>query len=161
MSEDNFNNWNKNLACFSLFFDGATKGNPGNAGAGGVIKNMEGQIEHKFVWGLGQDINTQAEGVALLQGLKILQKLEIKEEKIIGDSQTIIKMLVENSSPKDLRLLRLMTRIKKFASSFQKVSFFHVLRTNNKEVDAEANRASLLPAGTLIWDEKENWDPIP
>jgi len=54
-----------------------------------------------------------------------------------------------------------MTRIKKLASSFQKLSFFHVLRNNNKEVDAEANRVSLLPAGTLLWDAKENWDPIP
>ena len=99
--------------------------------------------------------------MALLQGLKILQKTRIKEVKIIGDSQTLIKMLVENSRPKDLWLTRLMTRIKKLASSFQKLSFFHVLRNNNKEVDAEANRVALLLAVTLLWDEKENWDPIP
>jgi ribonuclease HI len=97
----------------------------------------------------------------LLQGLKILQKTRIKEEKIIGDSQTLIKMLVENSNLKDLRLSRLMARIKNIVSSFQKINFFHVLRGNNKEVDAEANRAALLLAGTLVWNDKENWDPIP
>jgi ribonuclease HI len=161
MPENSFSNWNKEIDCYSLLFDGAAKGNPGNAGAGGVIKNIEGQIEHRYTWGLDQDTNTQAEAMALMQGLKILQKARIKEAKIIGDSQTLIKMLVENSNPKDLRLARLMVRIKKSASSFQKISFFHVLRNNNKEADAETNRVALLPVGTLLWNDKENWDPIP
>ena len=161
MSEENFCNWNKEVACYTSFFDGVAKGNPGNAGAGGVIKNMEGEIEHIYAWDLGQDTNTQAEAMALLQGLKVMQKVGIKEAKVIGDSQTLIKMLVENTSPKDLRLTRLMARIKKLASSFQKLSFFHVLWNNNKEADTEANRVSLLLVGTLLWDGEENWDPIP
>jgi ribonuclease HI len=161
MPDESFRNWNKEMDCHSLSFDGAAKGNPGNAGAGGVIKNKQGQTEHRYAWGLGQDTNTQAEALALLQGLKILQKMRIKEAKIIGDSQTLIKMLVENSNPKDLRLSRLMERIRKTVSFFQKISFFHVLRGNNKEADAEANRAALLPAGTLVWNDKENWVPIP
>jgi ribonuclease HI len=161
MPENSFSNWNKEIDCYSLFFDGAAKGNPGNAGAGGVIKNIEGQIEHRYAWGLGQDTNTQAEAMALMQGLKILQKACIKEAKIIGDSQTLIKMLVENSNPKDLRLSRLMVRIKKIASLFQKINFFHVLRNNNKEADVKENRVALLPVGTLLWNDKENWDPIP
>ena len=102
--------------------------------------------------------------MALIQGLKILQKACIKEAKIIGDSQTLIKlikMLVENSNPKDLQLSRLMARIKKIVSSFQKINFFHVLRNNNKEADAEANKVGLLPVGTLLWNDKENWNPIP
>jgi len=33
---------------YSLFFDGAAKGNPGLAGAGGIIKNKEGIIVAKF-----------------------------------------------------------------------------------------------------------------
>ena len=73
------------MACYSLFFDGAAKGNPGNAGAGGVIQNLEGQVEHRYAWGLGQDTNTQAEAMALLQGLKVLQKVGIKETMVIGD----------------------------------------------------------------------------
>ena len=59
MPENSFSNWNKEIDCYSLFFDGAAKGNPGNAGANGVIKNIEGQIEHRYAWGLGQDTNTQ------------------------------------------------------------------------------------------------------
>ena len=159
--EANFDTWGKNLASYLMFFDGAAKGNRGCAGAGGVIRNIEGHIEHIFAWGLGQDTNSQAEGLALLQGLKILHQLNIKEAKIIGDSQTIIKMLVENTSPKDIRLLRLMMRIKQITNSFHKVSFFHVMRNNNKDVDMEANRAARLPAGTLVWNEKESWDLIP
>ena len=161
MAEDKFRKKNEELTCHSLFFDGAAKGNPGNIGAGGVIKNMEGQVEHRYAWGLGQDTNTQAEAMALLQGLKVLQKVGIKEAMVFGDSQTVIKMLVENSKPKDLRLTRILMRIRKISSSFQSLSFSHVLRNNNKEADEEANRAALLPKGMLILDEKEEWAPIP
>jgi len=161
MPDESFRNWNKEMDFHSLSFDGAEKGNPRNTGAGGVIKNKQGQTEHRYAWGLGQDTNTQAEALELLQGIKILQKMSIKEANIIGDSQTLIKMLLENSNPKDLRLSRLMERIRKTDSFFQKIRFFHVLRGNNKEDDMEANRATLLPTSTLVWNDKEIWTPIP
>ena len=37
MSEEGFANWRLNLGYKSLLFDGASKGNLGMAGAGGVI----------------------------------------------------------------------------------------------------------------------------
>ena len=37
MSKEGFANWRLNLGCNSLLFDGASKGNPRLAGAGGVI----------------------------------------------------------------------------------------------------------------------------
>jgi ribonuclease HI len=77
----------------SLFFDGAAKGNPGLAGAGGIIKNKEGIIVSKFAWGLGQSTSMQAEALALLQGLKQSKAIGITDISIIGDSQSIITAL--------------------------------------------------------------------
>ena len=70
----------------TLFFDGAVKGNPGKAGAGGVIKNLKGRIEHSYAWGLGHNTSIQEEALDLLQGLKRVKELGIKEENLIGDS---------------------------------------------------------------------------
>jgi hypothetical protein len=70
----------------SLFFDGAAKGNPGLAGAEGIIKNKEGIIVTKFAWGLGQSTSMQAEALALLQGVKQAKAIGITDVNIIGDS---------------------------------------------------------------------------
>lgn len=70
----------------TLFFDGAAKGNPGNSGAGGVIKNADGKIESRYAWGVGFNSSSQAEALALLQRLKMLTYLDIKDAIIFGDS---------------------------------------------------------------------------
>ena len=145
----------------TLLFDGAAKGNPGKAGAGGVIKNSVGEIEHRFAWGLGHNTSIQAEAISLFQGLKQVKELGIKEVNVIGDSQSIIKAIVDNSPPKDLRLARLVSRIKSLIKSFQSINFFHVWRENNKDADTKANKAALLSAGSLLRDRDEDWDPIP
>lgn len=145
----------------SLFFDGATKGNPIIAGAGGVIRNTDGNIENKYVWGLGHSTNMQAEAMALLQGLKHLQDLGIEKAISLGDSQSLIQILVDNTSPRDFQLARVVARIRKLVGSFLQVNFFHILRHNNKEADSEANQVVLLPVGIRIKDGVEDWDPIP
>lgn len=145
----------------SLFFDGAKKGNPGKAGAGGTIKNTEGISIHNFSWGLGINSSIQAEALALYQGLKLLLRLEIKEAIIFGDSQVIIKIMVTNTTPRDLRLARLIHRIRNLGKLFQNLKYFHVLRDNNKEADIEANKVVLLSVGAMIRDGDETWDPIP
>ena len=145
----------------SFFFDGASKGNPGRARAGGIVKNVEGVLIHNFAWGLGINSSIQAEALALLQGLKSLLNLEIKEVNVFGDSQVIIKIMATNSSPRDLRLARLISRIRTLGNLFKKFSYYHVLRENNKEADLEANKAVLISAGAIIRDEDETWDPIP
>jgi len=68
---------------------------------------------------------------------------------------------VDNFVPKDLRFSRLVTRIKTMVKTLQSVNFFHVLWENNKVTDLKANNVVLLPAGTLLRDKDEKWDPTP
>ena len=42
MSNEEFQNWWTKIGSSSLFFDGASKGNPGLAGVGGVIFDSKG-----------------------------------------------------------------------------------------------------------------------
>ena len=48
LAEDEFHMWLQKHVISSLFFDGATKGNSGIARAGGVIRNADGSIEHRY-----------------------------------------------------------------------------------------------------------------
>ena len=122
---------------------------------------LDGKKAHSFAWGLGLSSNNQAEALDLFQGLKLLKSLNIREENVLGNSQIIINAIVSNYSPLDLRLARLITRIKDLGNSFQKLNFFHVLRINNKDADLEANQAVLLSAVDMMRDGEETWEPIP
>jgi ribonuclease HI len=99
--------------------------------------------------------------MALFQGLKYLKDLGISEVNVFEDSQVIIKSIVTNFAPSDLCFARMIFRIKVLAKSLQNSNFFHVLRTNNKEADLEANKAVLLSVGSILRDRDESWDPIP
>ena len=149
------------LACTVLFFDGAATGNPGISGAGGITRNEEGRTVLRYNWGVGYNTSIQAEALALLQGLKQLKVLGFKDAAVFGDSQSIIQTIVTRSFPSDLRLARLMTRIRTLSKSFQSLKLFHVKRDNNKDANVEANKAVFLFLGVLLREGDESWDPIP
>eukprot|EP00253_Pinus_taeda_P014530 PITA_14530 len=65
LKEEEFSNWLSNYNRFFLFFDGATKSNPGLAGAGGLICNANGDCIVRYEWGLAENSNNRAEGLAL------------------------------------------------------------------------------------------------
>jgi len=69
--------------------------------------------------------------------------------------------MISNSPALDLNLARLISRIKGLENAFQKLNYYHVLRTHNKEADNEANKATLLSAGVKMKGEEESWEPIP
>jgi len=69
--------------------------------------------------------------------------------------------MISNSPVLDLKLARLISRIKGLGKGFQKLNYFHVLRALNKEAENEANKAALLSTRIKQKDKEESWDPIP
>ena len=70
MDKSQFENWLRERKIFKLFSDGASKGNPGRAGGGGVVINPKGKVEIEYSWNIGYDFNNMAETYGLWQGLK-------------------------------------------------------------------------------------------
>jgi hypothetical protein len=60
------------------------------------------------------------------------------------------------STPFDVRLASMISWIRQVHFSFSKLSFFHVLRENNKEVDRYGNLATLKNEGTLALNNMDN-----
>ena len=59
LSEKEFSDWWQFKNKASIFFDGASKGNPGKVGARGLIFYPGGKLGTSFSWGVGQLANNQ------------------------------------------------------------------------------------------------------
>ena len=90
MNPKDFKCWWKKLGYSSLFFDGASKGNPGMEGAGGVYFSLEGINLKEYAWGIDKKTNNGVEWLALIKGLELERKEGIEELAVFGDSCMVI-----------------------------------------------------------------------
>ena len=77
---------------FKLKFDGASRGNPGAAGYGGLCKNSQGRIIFIFMGTIGRDTNNPVALEGILQGLNCLVRSNNFLAIIEGDSSIMIRM---------------------------------------------------------------------
>ncbi|MEX0587492.1 MAG: ribonuclease HI family protein [Patescibacteria group bacterium] len=125
-----------------LFTDGASRGNPGPAGAGIVLKDEKGAVlleSHQF---LGRMTNNEAEYRALLFGLAKAAGLAAEKELVVlMDSELVVSQLkgVYRMKAPHLRELLLEARIRE--KPFGKVVYQLIPRAKNARADALANEA--------------------
>ena len=86
LDKSQFGNWLKERKMFKLFFNGASKRNPGMVGGKGVVICPEGKIEVEYSWNIGVDSNNMAKAYGLWQGIKQLKAKGIEEASVFGDS---------------------------------------------------------------------------
>ena len=91
MSSEELSKWRNNSGISSLFFDGASKGNPGIADASRVIFDYKGNKQKEYAWGIGRATNNGAEWYALIKGLELAREMGIEEMNVIGDSLIVIR----------------------------------------------------------------------
>ena len=123
------------------------------AGAGGILLDPGGQIEQTFAWGLGTRTNNEAEWLALLQGLQLLQGKNYHKVLIFGDSKHVISKLINGYSKGAVKCRRLCNKVKLLMHSSYEP--YHILRSNNSTADSLANLGASLQLGHL----KQNGNP--
>jgi len=129
---------------FTLFFDGASKPNPGKAGAGSVLyDNMGIEIWCKSVFLGNLETNNFAEYSGLLLGLEECVKRNIKNLIVKGDSLLVIKQMKGEFKIKSENIFKLFEKSKELQKQFDKIEFFHVYRENNMRADELSNDAFL------------------
>ena len=127
---------------YQLYFDGASRSNPGEASYGGVIYENK---DEKLVYGkyVGVRTNNEVEYMGLLNGLKEAVKMNIKNMNVFGDSKLVIEQVKGNWKVKSDKLRPYYDEIKQLLSKnpFENIEFEHVYRKNNKRADELANIA--------------------
>jgi ribonuclease HI len=115
---------------------------------GGDSLRTRGKRILNYYWNIGKDTNNKAEAYALLKGIQLAKLRQISNLNVIGDSKTIIRMMIQGTEPKNLSLKIIIDRIR-VDSRTLKPKFLHVLRENNTAADKMANEAIGRPPGTL------------
>ncbi len=123
-----------------MYTDGGSRGNPGPAATGVVIKNTKGETITAFGDFLGTQTNNYAEYMAVIQGLKRCETLGATEVAVITDSKLVTEQLNRNWKVKEPTIQKLFVQAWNAIQTFDKVTITHTLRQGNKEADAEVNK---------------------
>ncbi|KAJ9683489.1 hypothetical protein PVL29_019178 [Vitis rotundifolia] len=144
----NFHSW-------ILQFDGASKGNPGQAGAGAVLRAVDGSAVIHLREGVGIATNNVAEYRALILGMKYALKKGIKRICARGDSQLVCMQFQGLWKTKNQNMANLCEEAKELGKKFSSFQIEHVLREFNSEADAQANLAVNLMDGQVQEEYKK------
>ena len=130
------------MAEFTIFTDGASRGNPGLSSTGFVIKT-NGETIYTGGSFLGVATNNIAEYTAIIEALQKAQELskDVGETNINFrlDSKLAVEQLSGRYKIKHPNLKILSSKVKILESLFLKVTYTHVPREQNQEADAQAN----------------------
>lgn len=137
---------------YRLFFDGASKNNPGPAAAGALIKPLDNET---FVWKGGKSLEgdrtcNYAEYSALILGLKKAAEMKIQHLKVFGDSQLVINQMKGTFKVSSPNILPLYIEAKGLSKKFVTFGVEHVRREKNTEADLIANEALLRGSFDIV-----------
>ena len=123
-----------------VYFDGASRGNPGPAAIGWVLVTDEGIVDEGGDR-IGETTNNRAEYAALIRALEAAAGHGFDEVDVRGDSQLIVRQVrgeYDTNNP-DLRERRV--RVRELLERFDRWSIEHVPREVNDRADTLANEA--------------------
>jgi len=124
-----------------VYSDGGARGNPGPAGIGAVLKDLDGNLVAEVSEYIGEATNNQAEYKALLAGIKKSFELGADEVDFFLDSELVVKQLNKEYKVKNKDLAPLFVKIYNLSQKFKRVTYSHVRREFNTEADKLANDA--------------------
>ena len=125
---------------YTLFFDGCSKGNPGRAGAGAVLYKNQIEVYADSLFVGEKETNNVAEYNGLLLGLREAVARGVRNLAVKGDSLLIIKQMKGEYKVNSPAMKPLFEESKSLTTFFDRVTFEHVYRVENRRADALANQ---------------------
>src|SRR3990172_4053805 len=119
-----------------MYIDGASRGNPGEAGAGAVIKDTGGHVLKRLKKRLGIATNNVAEYMAFIMALTGAKKLHA-----FSDSELLVRQINGQYRVKSEGLKTLYREAISIKEGFSFFKLTHIEREKNSEADFLANSA--------------------
>jgi len=131
----------KQIACFHANIDGGSRGNPGPAAYGVVMRDGRGEVVARLKKYIGQNTNNVAEYFGLIATLDYAQTHGIRALRVESDSELLVKQMRGQYKVKSEELKPLFERAKKMSQTLEMFRIEHVYREQNREADALVNQA--------------------
>jgi ribonuclease HI len=125
----------------TLEFDGGSRGNPGPAGIGVVVRAADGTALVTLGRFIGKATNNVAEYRALITAMEEAKKLGAKDIIIRGDSELIVKQMKGEYRVKHPDMKVLYDQAQDLIHQFDSAKIEHNLRHKNELADKLANLA--------------------
>jgi ribonuclease HI len=133
---------NPNPASVIIHIDGGSRGNPGPAASGVVIRNAaDNEILCGHGFFLGHATNNVAEYRGLIEGLKKAAELGAKKVDVVSDSELMVCQMNGQYRVKNPGLMPLFQEATQLRKNFQQFNIRHVRREQNKDADRLVNQA--------------------
>jgi broad specificity phosphatase PhoE/ribonuclease HI len=121
--------------------DGGSRGNPGPAGYGAVVRDSDGEVLLERYGSLGVTTNNVAEYNGLIEGLKAALELNATHVDVRMDSKLVIEQMSGRWQIKNPGLRPLAAEAAALVKRLDGVTFDWIPRERNKAADALANLA--------------------
>jgi ribonuclease HI len=128
-------------AAYRANIDGGSRGNPGPAAYGVVIRDAKGDIVARLKKYIGRMTNNVAEYYGLIAALDYMQSQGIRALRIESDSELLVKQMRGQYKVRSPELQPLFERARKMSQALESFRIDHVYREQNREADALANEA--------------------
>ena len=128
-------------AAYRINIDGGSRGNPGPAAYGVIIRDGSGEIVAKLKKHIGRLTNNVAEYYGLIAALDYAESHHVKAIRVESDSELLVKQMRGQYKVKSEDLRPLFERALKMSKTFETFRIEHVYREQNREADALANEA--------------------
>ncbi len=126
-------------AAYRINIDGASRGNPGPAAYGVLIRDASGATVTKLKRYIGRFTNNVAEYYGLIAAMDYAQSHGVRAIRIESDSELMVKQMRGLYRVKSADLQPLYERAQKMSKAFDSFRIDHVYREQNREADGLAN----------------------
>jgi ribonuclease HI len=116
----------KAIAAYQANVDGGSRGNPGPAAYGVVVRDPRGEIVARLKKYIGSNTNNVAEYFGLIAALDYAQNHGIRALRIESDSELMVKQMRGQYKVKSEELKPLFERAKKMSQTFESFRISHV-----------------------------------
>ncbi|KAK2645840.1 hypothetical protein Ddye_021035 [Dipteronia dyeriana] len=134
--------------------DGSSRGNPGEAGVGGVLRDCHGKVLGMFSECVGTQVSIMAELLAIHRAVLLCSVSNFfyeREVNFISDSKTTMSW-INSDGLGSVMFVKLIQDIRGLLFSLRNARVIFNPRSSNSFIDSLAKQGSGQEGDVLIWD---------